>query len=284
MFESPASQSATRASAKPSPRLGFTLIEMSITLVIIGLVVGGIMVGNELIQTAKLRGLITERDKLLTAVSTFRLKYNGLPGDLTNATNFWGTDPGGCPNTAYNTVKKTETCNGIIEGRFTPNTCVEPNVGANREHHRFWQHLSNAGLIDEMVTGATGGSLFYYTQTRGVNSPTSRYGAAIGISTSGHWNCTYPGPSWFPADYGFVILTGKQYTDVFTHMPFLTPLDVFGIDSKIDDGKPGTGKVMTLAPDWPNAANCASSSNPATALYLTTQTGQNCSILYNERL
>jgi prepilin-type N-terminal cleavage/methylation domain-containing protein len=73
---------------RASDRHGFTLIELSIVLVIIGLVAAGILVGKDLIRTAELRGDIREIEKIDAAVTTFRLKYNCLPGDCANATQF----------------------------------------------------------------------------------------------------------------------------------------------------------------------------------------------------
>lgn len=59
---------------------GFTLIELSIVLVIIGLIVGGMLVGQDLINAAKVRAEFSQMEKLDAAVNTFRLKYNALPG------------------------------------------------------------------------------------------------------------------------------------------------------------------------------------------------------------
>ncbi len=61
---------------------GFTLIELAIVLVIIGLIVGGVLVGQDLIAAARIRSQLSQIDKYNTAVITFRLKYNVLPGDM----------------------------------------------------------------------------------------------------------------------------------------------------------------------------------------------------------
>jgi len=60
----------------------FTLIEMSIVLVIIGLIVGAVLVGQDLIRAAEVRATIAQIEKYNTVVNTFRGKYGGLPGDL----------------------------------------------------------------------------------------------------------------------------------------------------------------------------------------------------------
>src|SRR5437879_2899141 len=65
---------------------GFTLIELSIVLVIIGLIVGGVLVGQDLIKAAEIRATVAQIEKYNTAVNTFRNKYTGIPGDLLYAT------------------------------------------------------------------------------------------------------------------------------------------------------------------------------------------------------
>lgn len=69
---------------------GFTLIELSIVLVIIGLVIGGILVGQDLIKAAELRATISQKEKFDSAVNTFRNKFGGKPGDLSNFVYFSG--------------------------------------------------------------------------------------------------------------------------------------------------------------------------------------------------
>jgi len=70
-------------------KAGFTLVEMSIVLVIIGLVVGGALVGRDLLHAARLNKVISEMNNYKVAVTMFQDKMSALPGDMTNATAFW---------------------------------------------------------------------------------------------------------------------------------------------------------------------------------------------------
>lgn len=83
---------------------GFTLIELSIVLIIIGLVIGGVMVGKTLIKSAEVSRAIGDLDKINAAVNSFKIKYNCLPGDCTNSTSLFDS-----------TVAGNGNGNGLIE-------------------------------------------------------------------------------------------------------------------------------------------------------------------------
>ncbi len=108
---------------------GFSLVELAIVLVIIGLITGGILTGQDLIRASELNSVNADVNKFKTAVNTFRLKYNGLPGDITNASSYWST-----------------TTNGNADGLIT---------NANTEHYQAWTQMALAGLIPGTYTGTT---------------------------------------------------------------------------------------------------------------------------------
>src|SRR5882757_2419229 len=100
----------TIAAKATQKEAGFTLIELSIVLVIIGLIVGGVLVGQDLIRAAEVRATISQIEKYNTAVNTFRGKYNALPGDMNSstATAFSFATRGGAAGQGDG--------NGVIEG------------------------------------------------------------------------------------------------------------------------------------------------------------------------
>ena len=100
---------------------GFSLVELSIVLVILGLLVGGVLGGQALIRAAEIRGVLADKDKYIAAVYTFKNKYHALPGDIPNAATLWGlvhANPFNCSTTS--TTHPTATCNGNGDGKIDP--------------------------------------------------------------------------------------------------------------------------------------------------------------------
>lgn len=114
-------------------RHGFSLVELSIVLVILGLLVGGVLTGQSLIRAAELRSVSTEFAKYQAAVNTFRDKYFALPGDMNNATSFWGKDNVACA-AHTGTAATPGTCNGDGNGL---SEYIAPAANANAEHLQF---------------------------------------------------------------------------------------------------------------------------------------------------
>jgi len=114
---------------------GFTLIEIAIVLVIIGLLLGGVLKGQELINSAKVKNLAGDFRNIPVMIYGYQDKYRALPGDdiavVAHASGVLATSPG--------TVG-----NGVIEGQWTSDTPTD-------ESYLFWQHIRLAGL----ATGST---------------------------------------------------------------------------------------------------------------------------------
>jgi prepilin-type N-terminal cleavage/methylation domain-containing protein len=138
--------------------IGFTLIELSIVMVIIGLLIGGILVGKDLISAAGTRAVISQINKYDAAIYYFKGKYGFLPGDYPQATTYLSpiTTNGNGDNQIYlsNYSLPIPFCQmGCCPGG---NCMLNPtNVGSTSELPLFWQHLSLAGLIEGNFIGAT---------------------------------------------------------------------------------------------------------------------------------
>ena len=239
---------------------GFTLAEISIVLMIIGLLVSGILVGQDMIRAAEMRSIITEKDEVQTAVMLFTNKYSELPGDLSNATDFWGTMPTGtCSNTVAGASggTGTQTCNGNGDGLIISNTALNSN--SNSEFVLFWQHLSNA----KMIKGTYSGIWTNWADTK------TYYSSKM---MTAYWyvdNITAL-PSdliWFEGNYGNSLLH-RGPADMSANTSFvLTPMEAWNIDKKIDDGLPGVGKVNILERDGANCNTLAASATTPAASY-----------------
>lgn len=109
---------------------GFTLIEIAIVLVIIGLLLGGVLKGQELINNSKIRNTVSSLDGIAAAIYSYQDRYNALPGDDPNADTRWGLAAG-----------LATAGNGVIEGAWGS---ID---GGTDESALLWEHLRQAGLI-----------------------------------------------------------------------------------------------------------------------------------------
>ncbi len=223
-------------------RHGFSLLELSIVLVIIGLIAGGIVAGASMIRAAELRAVITEQEKNTISVNTFRDKYLALPGDMKNAAKFWGAQAGttvdGTDATCIaldHTSPSTDgtTCNGNGDGEIGTNATTY-------ERFRFWQQLANAELIEGSYTGVRGAG-------NSSHAVLSENVLASKLSGAGwtilHWDITGDSGN-FDNNYSNHLLFGAAQATGSTASPVLAPEEAWNIDKKLDDGMPARGNVI----------------------------------------
>jgi prepilin-type N-terminal cleavage/methylation domain-containing protein len=130
---------------KPELRLknGFSLVELSIVLVLVGLLVAAVTVGSNMIERATLNKVIKDIDKFKTASAMFKEKYFDLPGDLKDATMYWGTAADCAVAQADGT---TLTCNGNGDGVVGyPHITLDPT--SHQEPAHFMRQLGNTNSI-----------------------------------------------------------------------------------------------------------------------------------------
>lgn len=202
-------------------RAGFTLVELSIVLVILGLLVGGVLSGQSLIRASELRSIAGERDKYVTALNAFKDKYMALPGDMKNAFAFWGAACG--TDTTDVGVDASDTgCNGDGDGKIIFD-----------ETFKAWGHLSRAGLIEGNYDGF--GS--EYTAT---NIPRSKFPNAGWSLLSDFGDAAGASPnSGLYLAIGRVDLTATNLNTI----PSLTNGEAWNLDTKMDDGRASTGAL-----------------------------------------
>ena len=108
---------------------GFTLVEIAIVLVIIGLLLGGILKGQEMITQAKIKNVIADMTGISAAMYGYQDRYRALPGDDRNAPARWTF-----------TVATPPNGDGIINGTYLSATATDESV-------LFWDNLRRAGFV-----------------------------------------------------------------------------------------------------------------------------------------
>lgn len=273
-------------------RYAFSLVELSIVLVILGLLTGGILTGQSLIRAAELRSITTEFNTYQTAVMTFKDKYFALPGDMTNATDFWNSAGGDGLITTSACYSVATGNNGTCSGNGDTVIGTADNHGSNVERFSFWQHLSLAELIQGEFAAV--GSGISYGHQAGYNAPASKLDTAIWsiikIDDASNLNASqyYNGimPTVLNGSHHFVF--GTSYQPVGTYysapaQPALPPEEAWGIDTKLDDGMPYTGKIISTARSTSASLYCTTDDDVTvvSAEYRLTSSDVACALLFD---
>lgn len=117
---------------KSGRQQGFTLVEIAIVLVIIGLLLGGILKGQEMITQAKIKNVVADFSGISAAYYGYQDRYRAIPGDDLNAATRWTTP----------TAATAGNGNGVVAGTYNA-TCAT----ATDESCQWWDHLRRAGFV-----------------------------------------------------------------------------------------------------------------------------------------
>lgn len=211
---------------------GFSLVELAISLTVIGLLLAGVIKGRELMDNARANRLVTQVKSYEAAVHAFKEIYKELPGDI--------TDPSGrLPNCSTNPCQYQGDGNGIIGPAYSDADSVTGfeiiSLATNTENRRVWIQMSRAGLVSAVsdrppATAVAPGLEYPETPWRGV-----AFDMYYWKDSNTH--------QVVPGHY----IKTKTMPLTAASSPLITAAITAQIDRKIDDGKPRTGKVMGLA-------------------------------------
>jgi len=187
---------------------GFTLIEIAIVLVIIGLLLGGVLKGQELINNAKVKSYATDFRNIPIMLYGFQDKFRALPGDDSQVVTH-------LPAATLATTPAGTIGNGVINGVWDTATNTD-------ESCLFWQHVRLAGLAPGSTTVSCAANADYW--------PKNANGGQIGIQSN----------------TAFVTMTGTMNGSYIICSKNILGQFVLQLDATLDDGNPATGSMRAI--------------------------------------
>ncbi len=219
---------------------GFTLVEIAIVLVIIGLLLGGVLKGQEMITQGRIKNAIIDFSGVTAAYYAYLDRYKALPGDDSQAVARWPV--ANYPNMVHGDG------NGVIAGLYT-----DTANDTTHETALFWNHLRAAGLVMGSISSP-------------VILPLNSAGGVIGVQT-GSGAAT-------PAE---VLTTGGVAGTGFTTFMIcssgLPDRVAAAVDRQLDDGVPNTGQVHANGPPSSTSGGPSGSAITSVANNTYTDTG-----------
>lgn len=263
---------------------GFTLVELAIVMTIIGLLIGGILKGQELMENARVTSTVAQVKAYEAAVTTFRDSYSALPGDMPNAERRIPN----CTVDSCETDPATQTFIGdsVVGASDWADTWAAQVTGAlngatitvGGETQMFWTHMLLADLISGVTDAPlrTDGTLGW-----GESHPAARIGGGFVV---GFGNGSYglgATEASLPANGGpsgliIAVVNAIQTTPGVTagNQP-LTAARAAQIDRRIDDGRPASGYVQGYG-----TADSCFGPDAAAPIYIEANTGRNCGLIF----
>jgi len=189
---------------------GFTLVEIAIVTIIVALLIGGVLRGQEMVAQARTKSLVSDFVGITAAVQAYQDRYRYLPGDDAGGAARWGS---------YNA--KSGTGDGTVSGLYNdpvppgdPATSLTVDASGG-ESLNFWWHLRIAGFVAGPQRGPGA-----------ANQPDNVVGGILGVQTGN-------GPANFLS--GLIACTSN-----------VLDKNASGVEAQLDDLIPGQGQVRSL--------------------------------------
>ncbi|MCL4677564.1 MAG: prepilin-type N-terminal cleavage/methylation domain-containing protein [Alphaproteobacteria bacterium] len=199
---------------------GFTLVELAVVMIIIGLLIGGILKGQEMISNAQITATVAQMKGIEAAASTFRDQYDAFPGDMANA------------STRLINCNANPCDDGDGDARIDVNVGAVPTLA--NEGAFFWNHMR----VTDLITGFDGSA----TLSFGAAVPVAEIGGGYMVGHTSTGITGFTAAEMRPGHY--IVLTG-QLAAVANGTGVLTPSQAARIDRKMDDGRSVSGSVVS---------------------------------------
>jgi len=238
---------------------GFTLVELAIALMIIALLIGGVLKGQELIENARVTTMLRQMKSYDTAIAAFRATYGAIPGDMVNA----GARVPNCTTTTYCTGKGDG--DGYIDYTTWSASPKETNNWANDEGIAMFQQLARTGLITGVSTDEVAPNTI-----PGGTLPSSPFKTLPYVQT------------WDEADGRNVYIWFRKPTGLSGspngggNTTAFKPRQVFQMDTKIDNGFANSGDIQAWTDN--SFGHCTVSTDPTA--YMVNDYGEFCNLFY----
>lgn len=209
---------------------GFSLVELAITLMIIGLLIGLVAKGIELIDNSRVANMVSQVNHYDTAFSAFKKLYGDLPGDIRDGSRIPGCTTAACQSGGNG--------DGMIANIGGTQWFLAGQAGGIEEY-RTWMHLALADLITTVRKNYSGRPL-----APGVDYPATALQG--GVYDVYYWNPRTATNAPFAFIGGHYLKTKSD--PLGTAGGFMRATQAAKVDRKMDDGLPSSGRVLAWRP------------------------------------